>query len=485
MSVQEIVMIWRQRLFGLRKQLAATVVALALAPLPLEYAGSDFSFVNEAYADDDGGDDDGGDDDGGGGGGGAGRSPGGGGNASSGRSDGGASSPGRGVGRSIFRGLFRDFSRPRGSGRRSAPAAAPMPERAPNEFVALGLTAVEVERIEALGYAITQRETRAALGGDVFRVTLASGVDATEALAQLRTIAPNAAIDFNHFYRPNEGADGCSGGHCVAPAMIGWPGASSSPACSGEGLTIGLIDTAINADHEAFSHGRLEVTRLSDDALPESSRQHGTAVAALLVGAAGSRTPGLLPEARLIAVDAFHRGGGRDDRADAFDLVRGLDRLAARDVSVINLSLAGPDNVVLARVVREVSARNVVLVAAAGNGGQRAAPSFPAAYDEVIAVTAVDRQKRVYRRAGQGDHIDLAAPGVDVWAAASVSGVKPKTGTSFAAPFVAAAAALAGRNPGTVAAQVLSASAEDLGAPGKDPVFGWGLLNARAVCAAH
>ncbi|RWB27163.1 MAG: peptidase S8, partial [Mesorhizobium sp.] len=82
--------------------------------------------------------------------------------------------------------------------------------------------------------------------------------------------------------------------------------------------------------------------------------------------------------------------------------------------------------------------------------------------------------------------IDLAAPGVEVWTAASVSGARPKTGTSFAAPFVAAAAALMkSANSSATAVDIhdaLGKSAEDLGAPGKDAVVGWDLLNARAAC---
>ena len=158
-----------------------------------------------------------------------------------------------------------------------------------------------------------------------------------------------------------------------------------------------------------------------------------------------------------------------------------------RGVQVTNMSLSGPANALLEQLVRRLAERGMVIVAAAGNEGPKAGPAYPAAYADVIAVTAVDRMKRPYRRAGRGEHIDLSAPGVDIWTAASVSGARPKTGTSFAAPFVTAAAALMkSANDGTTAAEIhdaLGKSAEDLGAPGKDVVFGWGLLNTRAACA--
>jgi subtilisin family serine protease len=107
----------------------------------------------------------------------------------------------------------------------------------------------------------------------------------------------------------------------------------------------------------------------------------------------------------------------------------------------------------------------------------------------VIAVTAVTLDGRVYRRAVQGPHIDLAAPGVDVWSAASVSGARWHTGTSFAAPFVTAAvAALLHGQPDLASADVLSilaGSAEDLGEPGRDPMFGHGLVSMPLDCSTE
>ena len=83
-----------------------------------------------------------------------------------------------------------------------------------------------------------------------------------------------------------------------------------------------VIDTGINLDHDALKGQAIEVVARpapphADASLPE----HGTAIAALLVGRPGSPTPGLLPEAKLIAVDAFYRDGGTADRTDVMSLV--------------------------------------------------------------------------------------------------------------------------------------------------------------------
>jgi subtilisin family serine protease len=437
-------------------------VAVALAGDP--FSASDLAWLDEfgtqsALADDD----DGGDDDGGGGGGGFG---------SRGGDD------------------DRPRFRPRVRQQRARPAvrAIPLPDRAPDEIVATGLTAPQIAALQGDGFTILDRTEIGGLGGEVLRLRIPPNIRLEAARDLVIAAAPQSLADFSHYYR-SEQVEACSGPHCASIGLIDWPGSSGLPAGCGSGaVTIGLIDTAINPGHAAFAGGQVEVIRLSDAALPESSKQHGTAVAALLAGADGSRTPGLLPGARIVAVDAFYKGGRRDDRSGVYELLRALDLLSQRNVRVANMSLAGPPNILLERLVQRLSSNGMVIVAAAGNGGPKAAPAYPAAYPQVIAVTAIDRAKRAYRRAGRGEHIDLAAPGVDVWTAASVSGARAKTGTSFAAPFVTAAAALLkAANYNASSADILSAlgnSAEDLGEPGKDAVFGWGLINARAACAA-
>ena len=371
--------------------------------------------------------------------------------------------------------------------RQAPPPPVELPSFAAGEIVAIGLSADDLSRLVARGYTVIEERNVPAFGASSVRLAVPDGTSLDDARGEVRALPSGSAADFNHYYRTDETIEPavCDGPHCVSFAQIGWTPVSSPSSTCAALAPIGVIDTGINPDHQAFTGAELEVHRLSPDTLDPSRAIHGTAVIALLVGGVESRSPGLVPEAPVIAVDAFHRDGG-DERSDVFTLVQGLDLLAAKGVRVVNMSLSGPENVVLERAIATLAERNVVIVAAAGNGGPRSGPAFPAAYRDVIAVTAVDRFGRVYRRAAQGDHIDLAAPGVEVWTAASISGARPKTGTSFAAPFVTAAAAeMLAQNPALTAPEVaaqLAGAARDLGETGRDPVYGDGLVQAVARC---
>ncbi len=362
-----------------------------------------------------------------------------------------------------------------------------LPSRAEREIVALGLDDDDIALLGAQGFAVLDVVTVQIVGARLFRLQTPLGVSLEQARAILTGLNPQAVVDYNHFYRTGGDATAkCRQPQCRAARAIAWPGGPDAlTGCSVE-ARIGLIDTGINADHAAFRNSRLEVVEAVSQDRTKSGRQHGTAVAAILLGSAESRSPGLLPDATVIAVDAFHRGRSRDERSDVHTLVRAMDLLAANDVSVINLSLAGPSNRLLEMMTGQLTDADIVLVAAAGNAGPRAEPSYPAAYPNVIAVTAVDGRGNAYRRAGRGAHIDLAAPGVDVWTAASIRGARPKTGTSFAAPFVTAAVALAQRQLNLRGhdqiAEALAENALDLGPAGRDDIYGHGLLQAIGSC---
>ncbi len=348
-------------------------------------------------------------------------------------------------------------------------------------MIARGLSPADLAQLQDMGFEVLH-ETRLSAGEPMHRLRKPAAMPLEQARDVVRAMASATAADFNHYYRPGN-APGCRGADCPARQMIAWP---AHGATCGTPPRIGMVDTGLNIRHEALEDARISLHRIASDGEAAASDQmHGTAVAALLVGRADGRTPGLVPGAPLVAVDAFHKQR-QDERADAFALVEALDYLTAQQVRIVNLSLAGPANDALAGQVRRMDRDGIVLVAAAGNGGPAAKPAYPAAYPQVIAVTAVDRRAQVYRRANRGGHIDLAAPGVDVWTAASIRGARTKTGTSFATPFVTAAAALLmQKEPGLTPAEVrarLQSSARDLGKAGHDEVFGHGLVSPLDPC---
>jgi subtilisin family serine protease len=392
---------------------------------------------------------------------------------------------GRGGGRNRDRGERADDDRPtlqifrkrRPRPRRPARVVTRPAQYEPGMLIASGLSDDAITTLTAGGYRIVERHRLGLRTGDVVKLQVPRRMTLEAARQAVRAAAPAALVDFNHYYRPDAGQ--CIGERCLVRHIAGWPEDSNSFRC-GPAQPIGLIDTQINTAHPSLAASRITSIPLIEGDAERSGAKHGTAVAALLVGM-GDVT-GLLPGWEVIAVDAFRKG----DIATGLDLVRAIDILAGREIGVINMSLSGPDNALLRKVIADAQAREIVLVAAAGNDGPRAKPVYPAAYPDVIAVTAVDRNKRIYRRAAQGDHIDIAAPGVNVWTAASVSGQRPRNGTSFAAPFVTAAAALIkASNPGFSSEEiriVLENQTDDLGKPGRDDVFGWGLLDISGLC---
>jgi subtilisin family serine protease len=193
-------------------------------------------------------------------------------------------------------------------------------------------------------------------------------------------------------------------------------------------------------------------------------------VASLLVAQAG---------ADLYAADVYC-GAAAGAAVDA--IAAALEWLDQEQVPVINVSLVGPRNALLERIVGALTARGHLIVAAVGNDGPAAPPLYPAAYAGVVGVTAVDAKRRVLLEAERGPQVMFAARGADLMAANLDHGYSAVRGTSFAAPTVAAllARSLADLDPhaaGT-ALQALAQSAIDLGPRGRDLTYGFGLVGA-------
>lgn len=273
----------------------------------------------------------------------------------------------------------------------------------------------------------------------------------------------------------------CQGDRCFGRRMIGWHAPLEGCAA---GLRVGVIDTAVDLDHPAFA-GRMARAEsfLPPDRTPAPS-WHGTAVLALLAGHAQSGTPGLIPQTEFYAASVFFKESDGGFATDTASLVRALRWMADNKVQIVNMSFAGPRDALVQEWIEKLSARGMIFVAAAGNEGPNAAPSFPAAYPQVIAVTAVNREGRSFSYASRGDHIDVAAPGVDIWTAVPGAREGYYSGTSFAAPFATAIVAVAYRDSRRKDKESLLTrlQIQDLGAAGRDAIYGRGIVAAPASC---
>lgn len=381
--------------------------------------------------------------------------------------------------------------RPRSSGSLMGQALPPAPSvpafdaraaqagsREPDELLVVSpdLTrAAEAQDTGAqVGLVVTRRSVLQGLGLVVTVYRLPQGMTPEEALEALRARGPHLRADLNHRYVLQ--SDDARAG--TAERLMGWPRARGD---CGRGVRIGVLDGPLPDHHPALGGAHLTRHSVLPRGMAVPAPDHALAVAAILVG----REQGLVPGAALFHAEVMRLRGGRHADTTVDRLVQGLDWLALEPVDLVNLSLGGPRNLVLEAALGRLMGRGIAVIAAAGNQGPDAPPIHPAAQDGVIAVTAVDADGRPYRNAARGDHVAFAAPGVDL-RVPRMDGDAYVSGTSFAAPHVTAAlAAGLQSHPDSdwlwhLAA--LAGAAQDLGQPGRDPVFGWGLARLYTDC---
>lgn len=321
------------------------------------------------------------------------------------------------------------------------------------------------------------------LGMTLHRLRLSAGDRVAARVDTLRARFPQLLADANHHYRI-AGQDEFSMSY--ARALIGW---NNVPDDCGRGAKVGMIDAGIDAAHPALASANLSYRSFHRAGRRPGAADHGTAVAALLVGNpdAGRGWGGLVPGAHLEAANVFEYNENGEMIATAGALIEAMEWMVEREVPIINISLAGPDNRIVRTVVAMARDWSLVLVAAAGNGGAAALPAFPAAYADVIAVTAVEADRSLYEHANRGGYVEFAAPGVRVWTAVPDGG-RYQSGTSFAAPYVSALAALTGEGGRSIGLDALREDLRreviDLGPPGRDDLFGWGLVTTKPKCGS-
>lgn len=241
----------------------------------------------------------------------------------------------------------------------------------------------------------------------------------------------------------------------------------------------GFIDDVIGYDvvDQAFSNiGDDKVP----DAIPFDEQGHGTSVSGVIAGTPGSFEGmwGLAPESKVITIRAFDATGN----AEEDDIAMAIVYAAKRGAQVLNMSFGdGVDSPIMRDAVAYAHELNCLLIASSGNTGG-VSQQFPASYSQVMAVGATTATDNRAVFSSTGSIVSVTAPGDRIITTAVGGKYRTVSGTSFAAPYVAAAAALLlERTPMLQAAElrgILEESSIDLGAKGWDIEYGAGRLDA-------
>jgi len=256
----------------------------------------------------------------------------------------------------------------------------------------------------------------------------------------------------------------------------------------GAGVTVGLIDTGVDAKHRDLAGAILKGKDLVDSKGDgrKDLNGHGTAMAGLIAGRGHGDASGILgvaPGAKILPLSiTLGFFGSSAETSEAINVA------ADNGARVINMSISVGDDPPLREAIRAAQARDIVVVAGAGNKGALG-DAFPGKYPEVLTVGAVDRRGRIAEVSLTGPQVDLTAPGVEIYSTGIYgSGYRYGTGSSDATAIVSGAAALVrAKYPELSAAEVvhrLTATATDAGEPGRDDTYGYGRLNLlRALTA--
>jgi subtilisin family serine protease len=254
-------------------------------------------------------------------------------------------------------------------------------------------------------------------------------------------------------------------------------------------VVVAILDTGIDADHPDLTN---RITAGYDAVhgkagIPEDDQGHGTQMAGIIAGEGqnGTGISGVNWNCTILPVKVLDADG----IGTAADIAEGLIYAAEHGAHVINMSFGGHDySEMLNETIQYAHRRNTVLIAGAGNENTDT-PSYPAAYPNVLAVTATGPDDEKWTAASFGSDVDLAGPGIGILTTTINGGYGYGTGTSHAAAMVSGVAALLKAKDAHYSnvqiEKLLQATADDLGSAGRDPSFGAGRVNAlRALSSS-
>jgi minor extracellular protease Epr len=254
---------------------------------------------------------------------------------------------------------------------------------------------------------------------------------------------------------------------------------------TGKNVKIAVLDSGISNSHPDLTvSGGINLVGKSKNNKWNDDNGHGTHVAGII--ATRNNTIGVVgvaPDAQLYAVKVLDAYGS----GYISDVIEGIDWAVQNNMDVVSMSL-GTATYSQALNDTTVNAYNsgVILVAAAGNSGDGNLSTddvlYPAKFDSVIAVSAIDYNNIEPVWSADGAKVELAAPGVNIYSTWLNGGYANASGTSMAAPFVSGVAALVkGKNLSMTPQgirEALDYNAVELGEAGRDRRYGFGLVQA-------
>lgn len=345
-------------------------------------------------------------------------------------------------------------------------------------------SANQLKQVLANQYGVEVRELGVVelLNVRFWHLTLVRGQDLRGVLEQLLRDNRVISVQPNYVYVPVQGARQGDLAPSFSPAALT---RETSAEPSGAGVKVAIIDTCLDNNHTELQGA---VTALFD-AMPSSqpgicqAEDHGTAVASLIGGR--GQVQGAATGASLISARAFALGENNETTGSSREIMLALGWAAKSGARIANLSFAGPSDPIVKRAVAAAYANGIVLIGAAGNGGPKSEPLYPAAYPEVIAVTATDGRRQLYSAANRGPYVSVSARGVDVIVAHAGNSYGTESGTSFAAATVSGVVAvMLEKRPKASPSDIRAAlenTALNLAGQGRNEAFGYGFVNPKAA----
>ena len=253
----------------------------------------------------------------------------------------------------------------------------------------------------------------------------------------------------------------------------------------GSGVVVAVLDTGIDLDHPDLAGNIVDGWNFVDDNGDVSDLDnHGTMVSGIIAAVADNSEGlvGVASEARIMPLKVLDTDGG-----SLRDIASAIRYAADNGAKVVTMSFGGQYSrlsISAERAIDYAARQGCILVAAVGNNDANES-IFPAAYEQVIAVSAIDQNDARAEFSNYGNYVEFCAPGINIVSAGKDGDYFMCNGTSFAAPFVAGLAALILSDDPQLSAEdvrtKLRVQVEDLGEEGWDQYYGWGLANAYSI----